>query len=317
MQLSELLPANRLLHDPAALAARYQHDGCLLIRRAIRPSALAGIAGQVASVLERWGVAYSREGLRWTGIPLAAFDLLDLDRVPALADLVGEFETGLDPLSPIATGVCGKVMHLWRGAHVFAAFPDDPSHVTPPHQDAFAMNATGDYRRLWIALTDMPFGDGGLGLAVGSHRSGRLPQQPLAEFADRPASGQAGPPSPATGIDPALVGDHWHTAGMQPGDLLVFRPELVHRGLPASSDRIRLALSVIVSGTGDPRPPVLYTGPENRARRHRVRQLTTGLGLSDQDIYRISAELNRAGSPVDEDTVRRAVSSTGALDRKH
>jgi hypothetical protein len=183
MQLSELLPVNRLLHDPAALAARYQHDGCLLIRRAIRPSALAGIADQVASVLERWGVAHRREGIRWTGMPLAAFDLLDLDRVPALADLVGEFETGLDPLSPIAAGVCGKLMHLWRGAHIFASFPDDPSHVTPPHQDAFAMNATGDYRRLWIALGTSPSATVGSAwrsghTAWGGSPSGNCPSSP-------------------------------------------------------------------------------------------------------------------------------------------
>lgn len=318
MQLSELLPVNRLLHDPAALAARYQHDGCLLIRRAIRPSALAGIADQVASVLERWGVAHRREGIRWTGMPLAAFDLLDLDRVPALADLVGEFETGLDPLSPIAAGVCGKLMHLWRGAHIFAAFPDDPSHVTPPHQDAFAMNATGDYRRLWIALGDIPFGDGGLGVAVGSHRLGRLPIRELPEFTRRRApESSLTAPQPTQGIDPALVDDHWHTAAMEPGDLVVFHTNLVHRGLPATSDRIRTALAVVASAQSDPRPPVTYTTPEGQARRERVQELAAPLGLSDEAVNRIFSDLCMSGMDVTEHTVHAASHGEYSRWRRH
>ncbi len=307
MQLSELSSANDLLDDPGALAARYQHDGCLLVRRSIRPSALAAIADQVTSVLEHWGVAHQRDGVRWTGTPLAAFDLLDLDRVPALVDLVCEFETGLDALSPIAAGVCGQVMHLWRGAHLFVAFPDDPSHVTPPHQDGFAMNATGDYRRLWVALGDIPFGDGGLGVAVGSHRRGRLPVGELPEFTRRATpESPVTAPQPTQGVDPRLVNDHWHTAAMEPGDLIVFHTNLVHRGLPATSDRIRMALAVIASGHADPRPPVTYTPPEGQARRTRVKELVASLGLPAESITRIYSDLCMSGMEITEKTVRAA-----------
>ncbi|MGH3781134.1 MAG: phytanoyl-CoA dioxygenase family protein [Pseudonocardiaceae bacterium] len=152
----------------------------------------------------------------------------------------------------------------------------------------------------------MPFGDGGLGLAVGSHHQGRLPRRDLPEFTDRAAPGQSASPQLATGIDPGLVNDHWHTASMEPGDLIVFRPDVVHRGLPATSDRIRIALTGVASATSDPLPHTMYTGPENRARHKRVRELAAPLGLSELELFGITADLTRAGVAIDEETVRAA-----------
>jgi len=179
--------------------------------------------------LERCGVANRRDGIRWTGAAMPHLDETEINDIPALNDLVDRIDQGSDPLRSVADRVCGHAMHVWL--HIFAAIPDDPSHVTAPHQDNFAMNSTGDYRRLWIALTEIPFGDGGLGLAIGSHHQGRLPRRALLEFTDRAAPGQSTSPRPATGIDPQVVNDHWHTASMEAGDLIAFRPELVHRGL--------------------------------------------------------------------------------------
>jgi 1-deoxypentalenic acid 11beta-hydroxylase len=306
MEISELRPANDLLDDPRALAARYEQDGCLLVRGALDPTALAPIANQATSVLERCGVAHRWDGLRWTGAAVPHLDDTGINDIPALDDLVTQIDQGCDPLRPVADRVCGHRMHIWRALHIFAAIPDDPSHVTPPHQDNFAVTTTGDYRRLWIALTEIHFGDGGLGLAAGSHHHGRLPRRDLPEFTDRAAPGQSTSSRPATGVDPGLVNDHWHTASMEPGDLIVFRPDVVHRGLPASSDRIRMALTVIASATSDPPPHTMYTGPENRARHKRVRELAAPLGLSEQELFRITADLNRAGVTIDEETVHAA-----------
>ncbi|MFZ2115343.1 MAG: phytanoyl-CoA dioxygenase family protein [Pseudonocardiaceae bacterium] len=288
MELSELRAAtNDLLDDLEALAGRYQQDGCLLVRGALGSAALAAVIDQATSVLVRCGVADHRCGLRWTGAPVPDLDDIGINDIPALDDLVHQIDGGSDPLRPVADRVCGHPMHIWRALHIFAAVPDDPSHVTAPHQDNFAVNTTGDYRRLWIALTDIPFGDGGLGLAVGSHRRGRLPRRELR--------------------DPGLVNDHWHTASMEPGDLIVFRPDVVHRGLPATSDRIRMALAVIASATSDPLPHTMYTGPENRARHNRVRELAAPLGLSELELFGITADLTRAGVAIEEETVRAAV----------
>jgi hypothetical protein len=65
MSLTELHDANALLRDPSGLAARHQQEGCLLVRGAIDPGALADLAGQAAALLERWGVARLRRILDW------------------------------------------------------------------------------------------------------------------------------------------------------------------------------------------------------------------------------------------------------------
>jgi hypothetical protein len=305
MKLSELSVANDLLHDYEALTARFTQDGCLLVRDAVDPTSLAAITNQATSALERYELAKQRDGIRWTGMAAPHLDETGINDIPALDDLVKMIDHGSDFLRPVADRVCGHQMHVWRAMSIFCSIPDDPAHVTWPHQDNFAMTTTGDYRRLWIALTEIPFGDAGLGLALGSHHRGRFPSQQLPDFITRTAPGHSSPP-PATGIDPHLVDDHWHTAGMRPGDLIAFHSDMVHRGLPSTSDRIRLALGVIVSATSDPRPPNIYTGPENRARHKRVRELATPLGLSEDEVFSIAADLMRAGVTLDEHTVRAA-----------
>ncbi|MGH3670805.1 MAG: hypothetical protein ACRDSH_09215 [Pseudonocardiaceae bacterium] len=44
MRLGELHSANSLLDDTPALAARFDRDGCLLVRGALDPTALATIS---------------------------------------------------------------------------------------------------------------------------------------------------------------------------------------------------------------------------------------------------------------------------------
>lgn len=51
-----------------------------------------------------------------------------------------------------------------------------------------------------------------------------LPRRDLLEFTDRAAPGQSTSHRCATGVDPQLVNDRWHTASMEPGDLIASRP---------------------------------------------------------------------------------------------
>ncbi|HWF73507.1 MAG TPA: phytanoyl-CoA dioxygenase family protein [Solirubrobacteraceae bacterium] len=237
MPLTELHAANDLLDDPPALAARHQQEGCLFIRAGIDPAGLADVAEQAGALLERWGVARRGDGVRATGASLDALDALDavdpaeLQRLPALVALAEAIAAGTDPISPVAARAFGCPTALWPGARLHLAFPGDAAAVTPPHQDSGALDWIGDYRRLWIALGDIPFGDGGLGLATGSHRYRRLR------------------------MDELLDGS-WSTAEMSIGDLFTFDLNLVHRSLPATSDRIRIALTVVGSAQWDPRPSV-------------------------------------------------------------
>lgn len=229
LPLTELHAANALLDDPAALASRHQQEGCLFVRAAIDPDALADLADEAAALLERCGVARRADGLRATGAPLPSIDQTELQSLPALARLTEAIAAGADLIAPVAAQAFGCPMRLWPGARLHVALPGDPEGATPPHQDSGALDWIGDYRRFWIALGDIPFGDSGLGLAAGSHRYRRLR------------------------LD-ELLDDNWSTAAMSIGDLFAFDLNLVHRSLPATSDRIRIALTVVGSAQWDPRP---------------------------------------------------------------
>jgi hypothetical protein len=231
LSLTELHAANALLDDPAALAARHQQEGCLFVRAAINPDVLAELADQAAALLERAGVARRADGLRATGAPLASIEPAELQALPALTALADQITAGTDPIAPVASQAFGCPTALWPGARLHVALPGDPERATPPHQDSRALDWIGDYRRFWIALGDIPFGDGGLGLAAGSHRYRRLRMD-------------------------ELLDGNWCTAAMSIGDLFAFDLNLVHRSLPATSDRIRMALTVIGSAQWDPRPSV-------------------------------------------------------------
>jgi Phytanoyl-CoA dioxygenase (PhyH) len=235
LSLTELHAANALLDDPAALATRHQQEGCLFVRAALDPAALADLADQAAGLLERWGVARRADGVRATGAPLPLVDPAELQRLPALVALAEQIAAGTDPIAPVAARAFGCPTSLWPGARLHIALPGDPEGVTPAHQDSSALDWIGDYRRLWIALGEIPFGDGGLALAAGSHRYRRLPMD-------------------------ELLDGNWFTAAMSIGDMFAFDLNLVHRSLPTTSDRIRIALTVVGSAQWDPRPAVATQG---------------------------------------------------------
>jgi len=249
LPLTELHAANALLDDPAALAARYQQEGCLFVRAAIDPGALAGLVDEAVTLLERWGVARRADGVRATGTPPPSVNAAELQSLPALAALADQIAAGSDPIAAVAARAFGCPTALWPGARLHVAFPRDPERPTPPHQDSGALDWIGDYRRFWIALGEIPFGDGGIGLAAGSHRYGRLR------------------------LDELLDGK-WCTAAMSIGDLLAFDLNLVHRSLPITSDRIRIALTVVGSAQWDPRPSV---AAEDAGQ--------AGLGLCEREAF--------------------------------
>ena len=313
MRFSHVTAANDVLSDPQALAARYAHDGCLLVRNVLDPAQTQALLEQAATMLRGWDMTTSTPhhgDLRWTGTPLGGHDLIDLDTIPALTTLIEELNTPTQPLRGVIDRICGHPMHLWHGARLFTTIPDDPAHVTRAHRDEYTLSATGDYRRMWIAITHIPFADNGLAVALGSHRTGRLPRQ--REAPDLTQRRTPDEPAPTKPVQPAFH-DDWHTAELHPGDALIMHSELLHRGLPATSNRIRIALAIIASGLTDPRPPATFTAPECRTRNQRMRPLATLLDLTEDQHITIRKNLLITGQPVTETTVRSALAGTNVL----
>jgi hypothetical protein len=113
-------------------------------------------------------------------------------------------------------------------------------------------------------------------------------------------------------VDPSVIEDHWHSAHMRPGDAIVFSSDLLHRSLPATSDRIRVALSVTSSAESSPRPVATFTTPEDIERLRQIREIGTPLGLAPNQVMGIRADLLMTGLPVDETTVREAMAGEHA-----
>ncbi|MFC4941898.1 phytanoyl-CoA dioxygenase family protein [Pseudonocardia sp. GCM10023141] len=309
MRLHELTPA---AGDREEQARRYVEDGCLLVRGAIDRDLVAAVGAQVAAVLRRWEIARPGAGpeIRWTGRSPDLLDPDELHAVPALRDTDATLRA---EVASLLDQVCPAPMHVWRGGFLHLTLPDDPAYAGVPHQDGYSMTTTGDYRRAWIPITPVAFGDAGLAFAVGSHRRGRLPYRPFPDARRRPATGRPQvDDSPVHGIGPELVGDTWHTAALAPGDAFVFSSETVHLGLPATSDRIRVAVAVASSGMDDPRPRATFTAHEHTQRMRRIREHGARLGIAETEFMRIRADLLMTGIPVTEETVRAAAAGEHA-----
>jgi ectoine hydroxylase-related dioxygenase (phytanoyl-CoA dioxygenase family) len=316
VRLNELSDANEILDNPPALAERYERDGCLLLRNALTVPDLTEVIDHTVAAFERWGVgtlSASTPGeppaLRWTGQPMDALDDEELHRARSLDPSAEEFRRIRDALNEVLDHVFCRPMEVWSDAALRVNLPDDPVFVTSPHRDGMTFSPLGDYRRVWIALTDIPFGDNGLALAPGTHRLGKLSYQPLPEFRRRPSTFWNTPRGPRPGLGPEVV-DAWHTAHMHPGDALLFSKKVIHRGLPATSDRIRVAMTFTASTEGSPRPPATLTNDYERVRR--IRALAAPLGLNEKDVMKVRADLMMTGLEVNQATVEEAMAGQHA-----
>lgn len=317
MELLELEEINPLHDDQQALAACYERDGCLLVRGLLDSVVAGAIAEQAGGVLQAWGVGrWTEEGPRWTGRPLDVLDRRTLYDLPALAGLVDTFDQPYGTPQELVDQICGEPMRLSRGAYVAMVVPDDPAFVASPHQDFHLHQADAHYRQIWIALTHIPFGDGGLALALGSHRSGRFPTRPLPGSRTRPTLDMPDP-RPVSGVGPELVGDRWHTAAFEPGDGLLFSPDVVHCSAPPRSDRIRLALAFVATGAEYPQPPGRWTAVEAIDRLQAIEDHGRRLELGGEELSRIKADLTVARVPVDDATLARAVAGEYSGWREH
>ncbi len=220
-------------NDPAALAARLDVDGYLLIK-GLLPRA------DVLRVRARFLDAIAAAGWLRTGTETAA----------AIADPA---KACVDPEAPFidvlrrfyraeeahALKLHQNIMGLFErlfGEPVLAhplliprcIFPQRPEFTTPPHQDYPHIQGTTETLSLWLPLGDCPAEMGGLAIARGSH------QQGVRAFTV--SSGAGG----MAVIDP-LEGS-WVAGPLEAGDALIFHSLTVHKGLPNLADRLRLSL---------------------------------------------------------------------------
>ncbi|MGD9960809.1 phytanoyl-CoA dioxygenase family protein [Nocardioides sp.] len=252
--MHDLRAANDLLGDPGRLHDRLTQDGYLFLRNVIDAADVTRVRGDLLSWCHAQGLVSSPASTIWSGYapPGLVSQPEDLHAMgmapwlfarPSLQNLIRQLLDEEPFLLPI-----NEYHFTWPGKAV-------PVGI---HQDGVGSNNMG-FSVFWIPLVEITPELGGIEIAVGQHTRGHL----------HPIPGLPHPYIPSG----SLPADSWARATYRPGDVLVIDQMTPHRGLPNSSDRLRLSIDIRVLPASTPPPAIGIV----------VRITATSLTLRTQD----------------------------------
>ncbi len=302
MTRSLAVPANDLLRNHAALQGQYERDGFLFFKDVLDRTKVARVRRELCDVLGEQGVVQ-----RGAVEPLATgtgIDLVDqnaLYALPAYAELSSSAE-----LQDLLNVVFDEDVTIYRSTNIRYALPRDEVHATPPHQDRFFVGPNDDFRTVWIPLMSIDQSVGGLAVARGSHVGG-LRDHVETENRSYILKGRK-----QKGVPLEDIHDEWVSANYEPGDVLIFHCHTLHRGLPNTSDRVRLSLDVRCQPARRPlnfqaRTTIL----EQAQYRADVKAVAAEVGLDEPTFEIVVNHMLQLGQPADRATVELVASSVG------
>ncbi len=121
-------------------------------------------------------------------------------------------------------------------------FPKRTEYTTPAHQDWVPIQGCRETYTCWLPMSDIPRPLGGLQLNAGSHQGG------VYDF--KPALGAG-----ATEVTDALDESQWVYSPTCQGDVVIFHSLTVHKGMPNSTQRLRLSIDARYQLASDPVAP--------------------------------------------------------------
>ena len=222
------------LHDGEELRNRANRDGYLLIRRLLPRPLLSAISAEVAAPMAEAGWIEAGQPLETAPADRSRFCV---EPQPPFMDV---FYRQLALRSLHALKLHDNLMNLFRrlfGEEVFCpphfvmrmAFPDRAEYATPAHQDYTHFEGSRNNWAAWIPFTDVDAAHGGLAVAAGTHKGGVLDMRPTL------GAGQMV-------IDADLDRCDWRWSPMRRGDVLIHNCQTIHKGLPNTSDRMRVSM---------------------------------------------------------------------------
>lgn len=244
--MQPFLNSTDVLNDGPELRRRMQRDGYLFLRGLLPTAVVEGLRLQILAIAQKAG---------WlkAGTPLAdaiadlngfcvepepaymqkyhaMYKLPEFHAIQHHPNLLGLFARMLDETVLPHPRIIGRTI-----------FPQREAFTTPPHQDFIPIQGTADTYTAWIPLSDLPTELGGLQVAAGSHQHG------VYEF--QPAMGAGG-----LAVTDPLEGT-WAYSPFQQGDVLIFHSMTVHKGMPNTSDRLRMSMDGRYQKVNDPIAP--------------------------------------------------------------
>jgi ectoine hydroxylase-related dioxygenase (phytanoyl-CoA dioxygenase family) len=233
--MTPFLDSTDLIFDGPALAARMQRDGYLFLRGLMPRDAVANVQRQVGEIVRADGWLKRDRPVEEAAADLAGFCvdpdpsyLKTLRRINRLEDyhalkhhpaLIGLFERMLG----------GEILAHPR-VLMRNIFPAKTEYTTKAHQDYPNVQGTMEAFTAWIPLIDCPMETGPLQVAAGSHTNG------VYDFHIGAGAGGIEIKDPLEG--------RWVSGPFQVGDVLIFHSMTVHKGVPNSSDRLRMSMDV-------------------------------------------------------------------------
>lgn len=232
-QVEPLEDVTSLLGDEVALRKKASEEGLLFFRGLLDADKVQALRSQILGLCNAHGwilegtdpedgtadpnsaVVESKDP-RWRDFykdlqRLRDFHALALDHaiIAALEKLFGE------QVLPHPRNICRVV------------FPDTAAHSTPPHQDNLYIGGSEQTWTAWIPCGDVPVHLGGLAVAKGTHKQGKLE--------DKAGVGAGG--RQVDVMDDAV----WVGGDYACGDVIFLHSLTVHQGRDNLSDRLRLS----------------------------------------------------------------------------
>jgi len=235
--MRELQDATRLASSRTELRARFDQDGCLLLRGLLDPGAVEDLRCRVIALHEQRG--WTVRAPDWVDPHAGRLAYhVDVQRLEAFHRLAH------DPaLLGVARALIGDDVFAHPRRLLRTIWPGTRALTTPPHQDFLYIRGAADTITAWVPLGACRREDGGLRVLVGSHRAGELP----VHVYDGALA--------AYGVEVADDDPRWATADYAAGDVLVFHSLAVHGALPNGSERPRLSVDYRYQSASTPVAP--------------------------------------------------------------
>jgi hypothetical protein len=244
--MNNLLDSTGLIGDSCALRIRYHRDGYLLLRGVLQVSTVAYVRDMILNVLIKngWVDSLNHHVMKNQARGDGSSEYYKL--YPSIFSLEGIHDLAHgDSLLSIAHTLLGGEILVHPRIVVRLIIPGNDCGVTPPHQDYSTVRGTPNFCTIWTPLTDK-LEQGGLAIAVGSHRLG---------------------PLPASSREIQSVSLHdcfldWAVGRVSLGDVLIFHGLTIHKTIRNKCKQIRISLDVRMQRISDPVHPAAFLLPD-------------------------------------------------------
>ncbi|MEU5023782.1 1-deoxypentalenic acid 11-beta-hydroxylase [Streptomyces milbemycinicus] len=236
---SDYVDCTPLLDDREALDRFYDEHGYLYLRGALDRELVRTTAEQMLEGLIALG--HTAPSTTLDTLTIESFEAVD---EVAMHDYVKYDDLWNHPSTlKVWEKVFGEPVFVFKSTTIryypSAAGSEEPSFLTPLHQDGFYIGPNKDFRTAWVPLLATTPDIGGVAVADGSHKKGPR-QHVVTENFRRFGHAVRGIPAEEFGADEQLL-----FSPMEPGDVILFHAFMCHKSIPnVSVDPVGMRMSM-------------------------------------------------------------------------